>query len=570
MANLVELSNQLEDFPEQQLVQMSQDPNSMYPSYLVLSEIQRRNQMRKMYEAQQPKPETTVAEEVIGEFTGQQGLQGAMAQSPGPQNAFPPSDMGNMAPPSPMQMMADGGLTGYDGGGKTKFPLLEAKSKVTKEQNKQILNRIADARTEKFGAAGKMSNLGDRAFSIIGGSGNNIRLNPTEEKLYIQLANEMIDKKAGGGRTGYQVGGSPDLSGTFSPTGINPYPIGSDNLSGTIEERALIAAGINPQGMKSEDIKNTYNLLKQDYQEKNPGLGSKAFEFMYGEELGDEFMDYVSSVPIGGLAVKGLQKGLPMIPKAYKGLKNYFKKAKTKETKLPDVKVKGGGSAPGGVMIETLEQAGPGRKFIQPIINNPIKSSLVATPILGGINQLTGEPEIEPNINNEDTTKSTEQLEIDRLNALLAETRNKDSKTVDTSKDRRNADMLVGLGGAIGSAKNLGELSSNISDAYFGVQSKRDAKDLAGLQGRLLEAQTAKYEADISGLSVGRLEFLITNLSKQIEEGAFSSDEERNTAIKQRDDLIKAYAAATGYASLDAKNQRNKNLGLEGLIKEVG
>jgi len=117
MANLVELSNQLEDFPEQQLVQMSQDPNSMYPSYLVLSEIQRRNQMRKMYEAQQPKPQTTVAEEVIGEFAGQQGLQGAMAQSPGPQDAFPPSDMGNMAPPSPMQAMASGGRTGYNLGG---------------------------------------------------------------------------------------------------------------------------------------------------------------------------------------------------------------------------------------------------------------------------------------------------------------------------------------------------------------------------------------------------------------------------------------------------------------------
>ena len=117
MANLVELSNQLEDFPEQQLVQMSQDPNSMYPSYLVLSEIQRRNQMRKMYEAQQPKPKTTVAEEVIGEFAGQQGLQGAMAQSPGPQDAFPPSDMSNMAPPSPMQAMASGGRTGFQGGG---------------------------------------------------------------------------------------------------------------------------------------------------------------------------------------------------------------------------------------------------------------------------------------------------------------------------------------------------------------------------------------------------------------------------------------------------------------------
>lgn len=443
MANLVELSNQLEDFPEQQLVQMSQDPNSMYPSYLVLSEIQRRNQMRKMYEAQQPKPETTVAEEVIGEFTGQQGLQGAMAQSPGPQDAFPPSDMGNMAPPSPMQAMASGG------------------------------------------------------------------------------------------RTGYNLGGSLGLGrDSLSQTFINPM-----NEEGTIEERALIAAGINPQGMKSEDIKNTYNLLKQDYRKKNPGLGDKAFEFMYGEEFGDEFMDYVSSVPIGGLAAKGLQKGLPMIPKAYKGLKNYFKKAKTKETKLPDVKVKGGGSAPGGVMIETLEQAGPGRKFIQPIINNPIKSSLVATPILGGINQLTGEPEIEPNINNEDTTKSTEQLEIDRLNALLAEIRNKDSETVDTSKDRRNADMLVGLGGAIGSAKNLGELSSNISDAYFGVQSKRDAKNLAGLQGRLIEAQASKYEADVANMGPKDIineQNSISAFLKQANEGAIQLTEEQKNELAQR------------------------------------
>ena len=126
MANLVELSNELEDFPEQQLVQMSQDPNSMYPSYLVLSEIQRRNQMRKMYDAQQPKPQTTVAEEVVQEFAGQQGLQGAMAQSPGPQNAFPPSDMSNMAPPSPQmgmpsQQMMGGGLTEYAQGGRTGY-----------------------------------------------------------------------------------------------------------------------------------------------------------------------------------------------------------------------------------------------------------------------------------------------------------------------------------------------------------------------------------------------------------------------------------------------------------------
>ena len=211
MANLIQQANDLEYVPKDQLIQMSQNPDNNYPSYLVLAEIQRRTQNEKAYAAQQPQPETTVSEELVQEFAGQQGLQGAMAQSPGPQNAFPPSDMSNMAPPSPQmgmpsQQMMGGGLTEY----------------------------------------------------------------------------------AEGGITGYQVGGSPDLSGTFSSTGSNPYPTGSDNLVGTIEERALIQAGINPQGMNPEDIKNTYNLLKQDFRKDNPTLGDKAFKFMYGEEFGDE------------------------------------------------------------------------------------------------------------------------------------------------------------------------------------------------------------------------------------------------------------------------------------------
>ena len=76
MANLVELSNELEFVPKEQLIQMSQDPNSTYPSYLVLSEIKRRTQMEKMYAAQQPKPETTVSEEVVAEFAGSPSFNG--------------------------------------------------------------------------------------------------------------------------------------------------------------------------------------------------------------------------------------------------------------------------------------------------------------------------------------------------------------------------------------------------------------------------------------------------------------------------------------------------------------
>jgi hypothetical protein len=117
MSNLVELANELEDFPKEQLIQMSQDPNSTYPSYLVLSEIQRRTQMEKMYAAQQPKPDTTVSDELVAEFAGSPSGLGAMAQSSDIPNAFQSGEMGNMAPPSPLMTAASGGLTGYQAGG---------------------------------------------------------------------------------------------------------------------------------------------------------------------------------------------------------------------------------------------------------------------------------------------------------------------------------------------------------------------------------------------------------------------------------------------------------------------
>ena len=47
MANLIKLSNDLEYVPKEQLIQMSQNPDSTYPSYLVLAEIQRRTQNEK-------------------------------------------------------------------------------------------------------------------------------------------------------------------------------------------------------------------------------------------------------------------------------------------------------------------------------------------------------------------------------------------------------------------------------------------------------------------------------------------------------------------------------------------
>lgn len=78
MANLVQIAEELEFVPKEQLVALAQDPNSRFPQYMVVSEIQRRTQMEKMYAAQKQRqqPDTTVTDELLSEFSQpRQGLE---------------------------------------------------------------------------------------------------------------------------------------------------------------------------------------------------------------------------------------------------------------------------------------------------------------------------------------------------------------------------------------------------------------------------------------------------------------------------------------------------------------
>ena len=128
--NLIEAADELEFVPKDQLAGFVNDPNSRYPSYLVLSEIQRRTQLEKAYNAEQAamEPNTTVAEEVVANFTGE-GLASAMPPSGAPPTGMPQTNM----PPTGLQMgasplpqenvipsgiqgMAEGGRTGYRSG----------------------------------------------------------------------------------------------------------------------------------------------------------------------------------------------------------------------------------------------------------------------------------------------------------------------------------------------------------------------------------------------------------------------------------------------------------------------
>ena len=121
MANLVQVAEELEYVPKEQLIQMSQSPDSRYPQYLVLSEIQRRTQMEKMYNAQEAsmnQPQMTVADEVVSNYAQPQGLAGMSANGSANTDAFSP-EVAMPAPSSPMQMMAQGGRVGYQNLGYT-------------------------------------------------------------------------------------------------------------------------------------------------------------------------------------------------------------------------------------------------------------------------------------------------------------------------------------------------------------------------------------------------------------------------------------------------------------------
>ena len=541
MANLVELSNQLEDFPEQQLVQMSQDPNSMYPSYLVLSEIQRRNQMRKMYEAQQPKPETTVAEEVIGEFTGQQGLQGAMAQSPGPQDAFPPSDMSNMAPPSPMQMMASGGKTSYETGGLVDNFL---------SGDYGILGMLNNNPELMFGAAGLAAKNNFRG-SLLGELYNQYKERKDNKK--IEETEETIEAMASGGRTGYQTGGSLGLGGdSLAGTFTNPNEVSIEEKDAVDKNIGQLyqqygAPTLKAIGALNEDGSINYVGSALALASINPairlgkgviGLGGRAAQ-KFAPKLLEKGKNLITKpgVKIQNPALKtGVQYGDDVIdPKTGAKIKQVITGPRT--LKIPSTKglLRGAGNlALPSLVVGNLIESGMERKAIE-----KEEARLLA----------------------EQKAAKQEELLAEQEAKIAAEKAKQEAAIqaqIKKEKEQKQADMLVGLGGAIMSAKNIGELGTGISDVYTGIQTREDAKSLTGLQGRLLQAQASQIEANIAGMDLKELQASAKIIGDGLENGALTVEEYGPTfqAIANKIALLQGLQPKLGGETILAANER--------------
>ena len=117
--NIVKLQNMLKSVPDSALMDYLQNPRGDVPSYLVLSEFQRRKDMRDNYKKQQV-PETSVAEDLQKE--SQPSGLAMLAKNPTPRGAPTSEGVAGLPVNDSMyneQNFAGGGIVAFADGGST-------------------------------------------------------------------------------------------------------------------------------------------------------------------------------------------------------------------------------------------------------------------------------------------------------------------------------------------------------------------------------------------------------------------------------------------------------------------
>ena len=101
--NILQQEDLIKGMPDEPLMQEAKFPTGQVPQYLVISEIQRRKDMRDRFSSEQEQPQGTVSEQFVAESTAPQGIGALQPQMP-PQ--MPPgAAMAPVQPPMPTAPM---------------------------------------------------------------------------------------------------------------------------------------------------------------------------------------------------------------------------------------------------------------------------------------------------------------------------------------------------------------------------------------------------------------------------------------------------------------------------------
>jgi hypothetical protein len=502
--NLVQLANDLEYVPRKELAEMSQDPNSSYPAYLVLSEIQRRTLNDKNFAAMQERPTTTVAEEVVGEFMQPQLAknQSQGLQVGAPQSATPLPDSNISAglsgvPTAPMQMAASGGATGYANKGKTEYK--EAADDYGKqlqeifEKEGRYKKRYSDyEKGERFTypltprdyvvSDEEYSRLkeGDyvmgegalqeyRPFLMLlnaldGESGARYMPESEVKGLKAKLKASIMEDKlsqmgmASGGRTGYAEGNQTALEESFN----NPY----ENMSAQAQGMTGAGLGMDSLGEGLEDFYNKgKSFLSDRYTEDDDTTD-------WGR-VGKDALAASLFTPYGairGAGAKVLSTGAGLLSAAGRQqLKKQLGRFSAKNVPFIGIRNKKTG--------QFLSQEQIGANTFNKFIRNPL--------LLGGAFALVTEDDEAIKTPAPAPTPSPENIETNSSAGL--------SQAKDNTGNYRD---LVRLGAGIMSATNVSDIGKTAVD----IVDAQDKRELMGIQGALTQAQTNQIQAKIESM----------------------------------------------------------------------
>ena len=543
--NLVQLANDLEFVPKEQLAQMSQDPNSNYPPYLVLSEIQRRTMNEKAYAAAKPQPTTTVAEEVVGEFMQPQGMQAGMPPESAPTDVFS-SGMSGMPASAPMQqpmMMASGGSTSYFEGGPTDLTDQQYYSGGLRDFNDRLRNqsRIDAAQTSAQTAV--TEGLDAAGQPVMSSQLVNQNIEPDEMEMEMGMA--------GGGLTAYANGGPLEQS--FSDP-MRQAMLAQLGFPSNMTDEELNAAIMEQR--KISDISSGSNAPKTA-----GDLGEGLMQFAFGDErldsetpitsrMTDEFTDYLNVIPgLGGLALAGkaaIQTGKAGVKK---GLQKLGDRARKND---PTLKVN---PTTGRIASDTeiggniaRDAIGKTKSTLFGSVPRAATTTYGAGMIGQGISNLASQGETVNQSDpfykqNEDGTFSntyTEELNAQRIQAdieekqkaITDEANKKEALRIQALEKAERRDRgydLAQLGGLIMGSKSLGDLGMGIA----GMAQQKQARETSGkeldLKTRLTEAQIEQIQDKSKYSETDALQAFISSSEKNITElvdaGTYTKEE---------------------------------------------
>jgi hypothetical protein len=234
--NIIKIQDDLKGAPDDTLVGYVQNPTGQVPTYLALSELERRKRMRASYQANKPE-EKTVAEDLVAE--AQPGIAALPEGQPMQVAMQPPPEM-------PVQQMAQGGLAD-----------LGMDNQMFNEEN------FATGGIVAFKDGGDTSEPWYKHMKLFG---TDYSLVPPSEEEIRALQDKVSSNPF--------LGGMPETNSSYIPYNIatpeaQPYPSDKKPIPGSKVEAPKIETKVKPQPIAGA---GAYDL------EKVRGIGDYAKE----------------------------------------------------------------------------------------------------------------------------------------------------------------------------------------------------------------------------------------------------------------------------------------------------